>query len=95
MIQMSKEKFIRDKPHVSIGLFIVVFSVFAALTFILPHQIPPGNIVFPIESALRPDLVTLLNQSLVNGIVYGIIGVLGFQAISHARIPKHNPEWTN
>ncbi|MHA1951595.1 MAG: hypothetical protein ACXAAO_02440 [Candidatus Thorarchaeota archaeon] len=92
---MSKEKFVRDKPHVNIGIFIVVLAIFVALTYVLPQQIPPGNIAFPVESVLRPDFVVLLTQSLVNGAVYGIVGVIGFQAISRARIPKHNPEWTN
>ncbi|MHA1965549.1 MAG: hypothetical protein ACXACG_17845 [Candidatus Thorarchaeota archaeon] len=92
---MSKEKFVRDKPHVNIGLFIVILTIFVALTYVLPQQIPPGNITFPVESVLRPNLGVLLSQGLVNGVVYAIVGVVGFQVISRARIPKHNPEWTN
>jgi hypothetical protein len=92
---MSKEKFVRDKPHVNIGLFALVLVVVAALTYVLPQQIPPGNIIFPVASVLRPDLGVLLSQGFLNGFVYGVVMVLVFQVTTRARIPKHSPEWTN
>lgn len=95
MITVSKEKFVRDKPHVNIGLFIMVLVVVAALTYVLPQQIPPGNIIFPVESVLKPSLGVLLSQGFLNGMVYGIVMVLAFQVTTRARISKHNPEWTN
>ena len=82
---MSKEKFVRSKPHVNIGLFIVVLAIFAMLTYYLPQQIPPGSIAFPVESALRPEFGVLVTQSLLNGVFYGVVGVIGFQAISRVR----------
>jgi len=92
---MSKEKFVRDKPHVNIGLFILVLVIVAALTVVLPQQIPPGNIIFPVESVLRPNLGVLLSQGFLNGLVYGAIMVFAYQVTTRTRIPKHNPEWTN
>jgi heme A synthase len=95
MITMSKEKFVRNKPHVNIGLFIMVLVFVVILTLVRPQEIPPGNIIFPVESVLRPNLGVLLSQGFLNGLVYGTAGVLAFQAITRTRIPKHSPEWTN
>ncbi len=85
----------RDKPHVNIGMFIVVMAIVVVLTVLLPQQILPGNIIFPVESVTRPNFVVLLSQGFLNGLVYGTVMVLAFQATSRARIPKHTPEWTN
>lgn len=82
---MSKEKFVRDKPHVNIGMFIVVMAIVVVLTVLLPQQILPGNIIFPVESILRPNLVVLLSQGFLNGLLYGTVMVLAFQATSRAR----------
>jgi len=95
MITMSKEKFVRSKPHVNIGLFIMVLLFAVVLTVVRPQEIPPGNIIFPVESVLRPNLGILLSQGVLNGLVYGTVMVLTYQAAARARIPKHNPEWTN
>ncbi|MHA2025280.1 MAG: hypothetical protein ACW98U_05195 [Candidatus Thorarchaeota archaeon] len=92
---MSKEKFVRDKPHVNIGLFVVVLAIAVVMTVLRPQQILPGSIIFPVESILRPNPIVLLSQGFLNGLVYGAVIVLAFQATSRARIPKHNPEWTN
>ena len=92
---MSKEKFVRDKPHVNVGLFVTVLVIVVVLTVIRPQQIPPGNIIFPVESVLRPNLGVLLSQGILNGLVYGTVMVLAFRVTARARIPKHNPEWTN
>jgi hypothetical protein len=92
---MSKEKFVRDKPHVNIGLFAMVLVIVAALTYVFPQQIAPGNIVFPVESVLRPNLGVLLSQGFLNGLVYGIVMVLAFHITTRVRISKHSPKWTN
>ena len=92
---MSKEKFVRDKPHVNIGLFAMVLVTVAALTYVFPQQIAPGNIIFPVGSVLRPNLGILLSQGFLNGLVYGIVMVLAFQVTTRVRILKHSPEWTN
>lgn len=92
---MSKEKFVRDKPHVNVGLFILVLVVVVVLTVIRPQQIPPGNIIFPVTSTLRPNLGVLLSQGFLNGLVYGTVMLLAFQITARVRVPKHNPEWTN
>ena len=92
---MSKEKFVRDKPHVNIGLFVIVLMVITVVSYVLPQQIAPGNIIFPVESVLRPNLGVLLSQGLFNGIVYGIVSILVFQVLDRVQVPKHNTEWTN
>ena len=92
---MSKEKFVRDKPHVDVGLFVMVLVVVVVLTVIRPQQIPPGNIIFPVASTLRPNLGVLLSQGFLNGLVYGIVMVIAFRVTARLRIPKHNPEWIN
>ena len=92
---MSNEKFVRDKPHVNIGLFIMVLVFVVILTVVRPQEIPPGNVIFPIKSILRPNLGILLSQGFLNGLVYGTVMVIAYRITARARIPKHNPEWTN
>ncbi|MHA2066079.1 MAG: hypothetical protein ACXABY_17045 [Candidatus Thorarchaeota archaeon] len=73
---MSKEKFVRDKPHVNIGvmagLLVVGFAVAAGLTYLYPDTILPAlSLISPGVSSLR-DSSLHLARSAANGAIYGI-----------------------
>lgn len=77
---MSKEKFVRDKPHMNIGLisgiFAVGFAVAAGFTYLYPDMILPGYyLLSPGTSSLR-DFMTHASRIALNGVVYGIILVV-------------------
>ncbi len=77
---MSKEKFVRDKPHMNIGLLFVIFAVgfaiAAGLTYLYPNMILPGYyLLSPGTSSLR-DIMTHASRIALNGVVYGIILVV-------------------
>jgi len=74
---MSKEKFVRSKPHVNIGLIlgliITAFALAAGLTFFYPDTIlPASQFLFPGTSSLRDPLVHV-TRSLANGAIYGLL----------------------
>ncbi len=77
MSSLSKEKFVRDKPHLNIGLLFVIFAVgfaiAAGLTYLYPDTILPGYLlVSPGTSSLR-DIMTHSSRIVLNGVVYGIV----------------------
>jgi hypothetical protein len=72
---LSKEKFVRDKPHVNIGLivgsFIVGFALGAGLTYLYPDLILPATqLLFTGTSSLR-DPAVHITRIFLNGAVYG------------------------
>ncbi|MHA1935732.1 MAG: hypothetical protein ACW97A_10645 [Candidatus Thorarchaeota archaeon] len=79
---MSKEKFVRDKPHLNIGLLagllVVGFALAAGLTYMYPDTIAPAYyLVSPGTSSLRDSSLHIM-RSLSNGAIYG----LGFMMVS-------------
>lgn len=73
---MSKEKFVRDKPHMNIGLlaglFVIGFSMVAGLTYLYPDMIGPAfYLLSPGTSSLR-DVMLQTTRVLANGVVYGL-----------------------
>ncbi len=77
---MSKEKFVRDKPHVNIGLiagvFIIGFAITAGLTYLYPDVILPGfYLLSPGASSLR-DTTLHTTRLLLNGAIYGVALVI-------------------
>ena len=76
MTNLSKEKFVRDKPHVNIGLiagvFVIGFAITAGLTYLYPDVILPGYyLLSPGASSLR-DTMLHTTRVLLNGAVYGV-----------------------
>ena len=74
---MSKEKFVRSKPHVNIsliaGFFVAAFVLAAGLTYIYPDLIlPASQFLFTGTSSLR-DSSVLVTRILANGAVYGLL----------------------
>ena len=73
---MSKEKFVRNKPHVNIGLlavvFIVVFGFVAGLTYLYPDMILPGYFLLSPEASSLRDTTLQTSRILLNGILYGL-----------------------
>ncbi len=74
---MSKEKFVRSKPHVNIGLiggfFVIAFALASGLTFFYPDMIlPASQLLFAGTSSLRDPVVHIV-RSLANGVVYGLL----------------------
>ena len=72
---MSKEKFVRDKPHVNIGLLagmLVGFALGAGLTYFYPDMIGPAfYLLSPGTSSLR-DTILHTTRVLANGVIYGL-----------------------
>jgi hypothetical protein len=79
---MSKEKFVRDKPHVNIGLivglFIVGFVVAGAITFFYPDMILPAYVLLSAGASSLRDSSIHITRVLLNGAIYG--GVLALAA---------------
>jgi len=77
---MSKEKFVRDKPHVNIGLmiglFIVGFIAAAAMTYLYPDTIPPAYVLISTGASSLRDSSLHMTRVLLNGGVYGTILLL-------------------
>ena len=74
MIILSKEKFVRDKPHLNIGLiagvFVVGFALAAGLTYLYPDVILPRYyLLSPGTSSLR-DTLLHTTRVLMNGTIY-------------------------
>jgi hypothetical protein len=74
VIIISKEKFVRNKPHLNIGLiagvFIVVFAIAAGLTYLYPDTILPGYyLLTPGASSLR-DSMLHTSRIFLNGVLY-------------------------
>jgi len=74
---MSKEKFVRNKPHVNFslvfGFFIAVFVIAAGLTYLYPDQIlPASQLLYNGTSSLRESSIHIA-RILTNGLVYGIL----------------------
>ncbi|MHA1951533.1 MAG: hypothetical protein ACW987_16915 [Candidatus Thorarchaeota archaeon] len=74
---MSKEKFVRNKPHVNfslvLGLFIAVFVIAAGLTYFYPDLIlPASQLLYNGTSSLRNQSVHIA-RILTNGLVYGLL----------------------
>lgn len=74
---MSKEKFVRSKPHVNIGLivgfFLAAFALAAGLTFFYPDMIlPASHLLFFGTSSLRDPTVHMA-RILANGVIYGLL----------------------
>jgi len=88
---MSKEKFVRSKPHVNIGLivgfFSIAFALAAGLTFFYPDTVlPASQFLFPGTSSLRDPLVHS-TRSLANGTIYGLLaGVVAFVVLKGKKI---------
>ena len=94
---MSKEKFVRDKPHVNIGLMVVVFIAAAAVSYYIPGQVPPGNmfVLTPTSTIVLSSTDTLI-QSLINGAFYMFsYTIIARLMASRKRTPTHTPEWTD
>lgn len=76
---MSKEKFVRDKPHVNIGLivglFIIGFAAAGILTYLYPDTILPAYALLSSGASSLRDSSLHTTRVLLNGILYG--GVLG------------------
>ena len=76
---MSEEKFVRDKPHVNIGLigglFVIGFALAAGLTYLYPDTIPLGYLLLTPEASSLRDSMLHTSRILVNGILYGIAAV--------------------
>lgn len=70
---MSKEKFVRTKPHIAIILSLAVFIIILGVTFLYPEVVPPGNVLFVPGSALPTNTSTILVEALFNGVLYGFI----------------------
>jgi len=72
---MSKEKFVRNKPHLNIGLLaglLVGFAVGAGLTYLYPDMIGPAfYLLSPGTSSLR-DIMLQTTRVLANGVIYGL-----------------------
>ena len=73
---LSKEKFVRDKPHLNIGLiagvFVVGFALAAGLTYLFPDVILPAYyLLYPEASSLR-DTMLHTTRILTNGAIYGL-----------------------
>ncbi|MFW9910449.1 MAG: hypothetical protein ACFFEF_17975 [Candidatus Thorarchaeota archaeon] len=74
---MSKEKFVRSKPHVNIilvlGFFVAAFAIATGLTYIYPDLIlPASQLLYTGTSSLRePSIHTV--RILTNGLVYGLL----------------------
>lgn len=80
MIDISKEKFVRDKPHVNFGLygglFVTVFVIAAGLTYFYPDTILPAYyLLTPGTSSFR-DSMLHINRTLLNGVFYGSLAVI-------------------
>ncbi len=77
---MSKEKFVRDKPHLNIGLlfgiFAVGFSIAAVLTYLYPDMILPGYYLISLGTSSLRDIMTHASRIALNGVVYGIVLVM-------------------
>ena len=80
MIILSKEKFVRDKPHLNIGLlagvFVVGFALAAGLTYLYPDVILPGYYLLSPEASSLRDTMLHTARVLLNGAVYGIALVI-------------------
>ena len=79
MIILSKEKFVRDKPHLNIGLiaaFVIGFALAAGLTYLYPDIVLPAySLLTPGTSSLR-DTMLHTTRVLMNGALYGIALVI-------------------
>lgn len=77
---MSKEKFVRDKPHMNIGLlfgiFAVGFAIAAGLTYLYPDMILPGYYLIDQGTSSLRDIMTHTSRIALNGMVYGIVLVM-------------------
>ncbi|TFG26482.1 hypothetical protein EU528_14355 [Candidatus Thorarchaeota archaeon] len=77
---MSKEKFVRDKPHVNIGLivglFILGFAAASILTYLYPDSIFPAYALLSSGTSSLRDSSLHTMRVLLNGAIYGGILVL-------------------
>jgi hypothetical protein len=74
---LSKEKFVRSKPHVNIslvvGFFVAAFGLAAGLTYIYPDLIlPASQLLFSGTGSARDPSVHVA-RILTNGLVYGLL----------------------
>jgi hypothetical protein len=73
---MSKEKFVRDKPHVNIGLmiglFIIGFAAAGAMTYLYPDSILPAYVLLSSGASSLRDSSLHITRILLNGGIYGI-----------------------
>ena len=80
MTILSKEKFVRDKPHLNIGViagvFVVGFALAAGLTYLYPDTILPGYYLLSLGSSSLRDTMLHTTRVLLNGAVYGVALVI-------------------
>lgn len=80
MIIMSKEKFVRDKPHVNIGLmiglFIIGFAAAGSMTYLYPDTILPAYVLFSSGASSLRDSSLHITRILLNGGIYGALLLL-------------------
>lgn len=80
VVAISKEKFVRDKPTVNIGLYAglfgFVFALASVLTYFYPDAILPAfYLLNPGTSSLRDSSVHT-SRILLNGVVYGSLAAV-------------------
>ena len=82
---LSKEKFVRGKPHLNIGLiagvFVVGLALAAGLTYLYPDVILLGYyLLSPRTSSLR-DTLLHTTQVLMNGTIHGAALVIAVSIV--------------
>ncbi|MFW9961210.1 MAG: hypothetical protein ACFFDV_09335 [Candidatus Thorarchaeota archaeon] len=93
---MSREKFVRSKPHVNIGLivgfFLAAFALAAGLTFFyLDMILPASHLLFFGTSSLRDPTVHMA-RILANGVIYGLL--TGGSCLYHIKRKEDSSEPT-
>jgi hypothetical protein len=77
---MSKEKFVRSKPHLNIGLmiglFIIGFVATGLLTYLFPDNILPAYVLLSSGASSLRDFSLHMTRVLLNGTLYGALLVL-------------------